>query len=306
MLQSRVRCLLLSLCVLLLMDGNFAAQAQRPRAGDSSIQIHKLVEEVRILFNVMDQHGRPLPSLKPQDVDVRVDGELVPEFTDFLYPAGLPARLTILVDTSASVEDSFWAEQTAAKRLLDAVSGTSDRTADWAAFSTDSGPGLQGSSWDGLRPGGSTAMLDALSQALQQLPANVQAHAERRVILLLSDGEDNASRHTFVQVLEAAQREDAAIYAAAAHDPRLEFPGDRVLQHLCEATGGSFFLLPSYARIDSVLARLQSDFRSEYAVSFRPPRSNGEERGYLLSIRIHNRRNLRVQSRRQYFSASGG
>jgi hypothetical protein len=82
-------------------------------------------------------------------------------------------------------------------------------------------------------------MLDALSIVMQRPPSSVEKQSVRRVILLLSDGEDNTSRHTLDEVLEVAQREEVAIYAVDVPNPHLEFPGDRVLRSLARARAGA-------------------------------------------------------------------
>lgn len=321
MSRRRARYLLICLCFLPLADANFAGQTQTAFPLDFPFQIHKRVEEVRLLFTVADKHGRSVVNLGAEDVVVLEDGQRVSSFTDFSRPTGLPLRLTMLVDASASMAGNFLAERAAAQRMLSVGSDPNAALVPWTSLSTGTQKperrrlsnwripamlpdgGVQADSLSGLRATGSTAILDALSIVMQRPPSSVEKRSGHRVILLLSDGEDNTSRLTLAEILAMAQREEVAIYAVDVHNPHLEFPGDHVLRSLCEGTGGRFFLFPNYTNAESALAQIESDLRSEYAVSFRPRVSSGAggESAHSVAIEIKKRRNLRIQARKAYF-----
>ncbi len=321
MSQCRARYLLVYLCLLPLADANLFGQTQTPVSLDLPFQIHKRVEEVRILFNVADKRGRGIVNLKPQDVVVLDNGQPVSSFTDFSRPTGLPLRLTMLVDASASMAGNFLAERAAAQRMVSVGSDPSAAVVPWTSLLTETRKSekrrlsnwrisavfpdgsVQADSLSGLRATGSTAMLDALSVVMQRPPSSVEKQSGHRVILLLSDGEDNTSRLTLAEVLAVAQREEVAIYALDVHNPHLEFPGDHVLLSLCEGTGGRFFLFPNYSNAEAALAQIESDLRSEYSVSFRPLVSGGDSRenAHSLAIEIRKHGNLRIQARKAYF-----
>ena len=321
---SRAWYLAVCLCLLPLADANLPGQILTSSAPDVPFRIHKRVEEVRVLFNVADKHGRPIVNLEPQDVVVVDDGQPVSSFTDFSRPTVLP-RLTMLVDASASMAGNFLAERAAAQRMLNVGSGASAAVVPWTTLSREMPKpekrrlsnwrfpavlpvgGVQPDSLSGLHPSGATAMLDALSIVMQRPPSSAEKQSVRRVILLLSDGEDNTSRHTLEEVLEVAQRKEVAIYAVDVHNPHLEFPGDRVLRSLCEGTGGRFFLFPNYSNAESALVQIESDLRSGYAVSFHPRVSSRDDRehAHSLSIKIRNHRHLRVQMRKSYYLSAG-
>ena len=313
MFSCRACYLLTCLCFPLFAEVGLAGQAIPAPEQRSSIEIHKRVEEVRVLFNVTDRHGRPVTGLKAEDVIVLEDGQPVSSFTDFSLPVGMPLRLTMLVDASASMAGNFSAEREAAQRMLSAGSDPDPSAAAWASFSAEPRKSwraaavppdsrFQPGSLSSLRATGQTAVLDALSFAMQHPPSRWTGQPGRNVILLLSDGEDNSSRHTLAEIVATAQQEEIAIYAVAAHSSRLEFPGDRMLRSLCEGTGGRFFLVPDYSKTDSALEQIKSDLKSEYAVSFRPrARRGGTGGAHSLAITIRNRRGLRVQARKGYF-----
>lgn len=295
-------------CLGLVVDEALIAQSAGPAAEvsadfvvlDPNFAIRKRVEEVRVLFSVIDRHGRPVTGLRRDDVVVEENGRHVASLTSFSGDAGLPLRLTVLVDSSRSMAGSSPLEgRELERRLTESYSLTS--AIDWRSFSADIGS-PQLASPESLRSGGSTAMLDALWVALQRRPSE-QEQPGRRVILLLSDGEDNVSRHAMNEVMEEAERVNIAIYAVAAHSSHLQFPGDSVLRRLCDATGGRFFLLPNYGGADSVLAQMQSDLQFAYTLSFHPA-AGGAGGVHSLAVRIRRGRGLRVYARKAYSIAA--
>jgi VWFA-related protein len=145
--------------------------------------------------------------------------------------------------------------------------------------------------------GGQTALYDALVRASQLLASRTPA---RRALLLLSDGEDNYSRATLAEAIAALQHAGIVFYSVSVHSPRLEYPGDRVLRQIAEATGGRACILSSYSRAARILAGIEEELRGQYVVGFRP---TGQLRaGEFRAVRIVAQpRGLRLRARPGYF-----
>ena len=256
--------------------------------------IHKRVEEVRFLLSVSDGNGRPVTGLLPNDLVVKDNGKPVVKLTSLFLDPDMPLQVAVLVDDSLSMTGpspfSRKPRMLTGSRFLDTV------TVGWPNSSTH---GTSSTSVERLVASRSTAMLDALWDALEVTPSG-SAQTGRRAILLLSDGEDNASLHAELEVIRKAQRGDITIYAVAAHSAHLRFPGDRTLRHLCEATGGRFFVLPNYDAVDSVLKQMRSDLSHTYEASFRPESGSLTQGIHALEIRARHRGGLQIRAQKAY------
>jgi len=101
-----------------------------------------------------------------------------------------------------------------------------------------------GSAVHELRPGGGTAMYDALKYASDRLGQEQPSYQFRRLIVIVSDGEDNQSRATRDQALEAAQVADTFIYAISTNNLSSgDTDGDKVLKYFTSQTGGKTYCL---------------------------------------------------------------
>ena len=256
--------------------------------------IHKRVEEVRFLFSVSDGNGRPVTGLLPNDLVVEDNGRPVAKLTSLFLNPDMPLQVAVLVDDSLSMTGnspfSSKPHMLTGSRFLDTVA------LGWPNFSA---AGTASTSVKRLVASRSTALLDALWDAMEvTLSGSVQPG--RRAILLLSDGEDNASLHAEWEVIRRAQRSDITIYAVAAHSAHLRFPGDRTLRDLCEATGGRFFVRPNYDAVDSILKQMRSDLSHTYEASFRPEAGDLTQGIHSLEIRTRHRGGLRLRAQKAY------
>lgn len=258
-----------------MVDGtSVGAAAARPQP---ETIIRKSVQEVRLGFFVSSQNGRPIPNLTLNDVRVFQDESLVGDVTAFYREQDLPLRLLLMVDASDSMTKGFGAEQTAAAAFLkDVVRPGVDQSA-VAAFTTKldsaavpmhtSGEDLQ--SIGAMRSAGLTALFDSILQAAALLP-NSEATPTRRVLVVLSDGNDNYSLRSLNDAVAAALKSDIVIYALTAHKPHSNFEGDANLRKLTDATGGRLFILKKYDEAEKAFAEMNQEIRSQYAVTFRP------------------------------------
>jgi VWFA-related protein len=160
-------------------------------------------------------------------------------------------------------------------------------------------PQLVATGLDQVQAGGQTALYDSVYAAAQAL-SNQEVQPVRRVIILLSDGEDNWSRHNLQDAIAIAQDADLAIYPITAHRRRLEYAGDRPLQQLAEATGGQAFVLSRFSEAATVFDKIAAELRAQYILSFRPmATTSGFHR---VSISVRNRKSLIVRWRAGYFT----
>ena len=122
-------------------------------------------------------------------------------------------------------------------------------------------------------PGGRTALYDALVAGLVRLE---RASATRKVLILLSDGGDNASRETLDHVLALARKSDVTIYTIGLIDPDNEGEGDTgTLKTLAAMTGGERFLPDSPGLLIQACGQIAREIRSSYTLAFEPRERDG-------------------------------
>lgn len=245
------------------------AAPEDPLPAPASLTIRRLVPEVQMVFAAHDRHGRPLLNLTPPQIRI-VDNGAPAALTSFQPAADLPLRVALLLDASDSMRPGFAAQRQAALAFLRRMQGDGSEqicTLVFASRETAGGASDPAAVLSAGQLGGQTALYDALVAASSMLRSSNPA---RRLLLLLSDGDDNYSRSTLADAIAALQRWNIAVYSITAHNPRLEFPGDRVLRQLAAATGGHAFLLRNYAQGHGIFAELETELRGQYVVGFRP------------------------------------
>jgi VWFA-related protein len=267
--------------------------------------------EVNVVFTVTDKRGRRVTDLKQNDFQVLDDNRPPAEIRSFHAETNLPLQVGLLIDASNSVRDRFKFEQESAIEFLNqTVHPRIDRafvvgfdvTPDVTQDFTDNTEALAHGVHE-LRPGGGTALYDALYFAcrdkLLKAPKNTVV---RRVIILLSDGEDNQSHVTREEAIEMAQRAEAIVYTISTNVSGTKGNGDKVLERIADATGGRAFFPFQIRDVANDFAEIQDELRSQYAVSYKPADLKHDGHFRTIEIVANDRKNLRVRSRRGWYS----
>ena len=239
--------------------------------------LHKEVEEARISFSVRDTHRKLVRGLTRDDFTVLSDGQPVAAITSFYRHEGLPLRLVLALDTSDSMRRHIAAEEQAARAFLAQIIRPEMDKVSVVTFAAKSRVrdgaerGLTPTASRNLKIEGPTALYDTIYGFSRELMATAEPVPVRRVMVVLSDGEDNWSQHNLDETIVMAQQAEVVIYTVTAHSHRFEFAGDQVLRRLAEATGGQAFVLSHYDSLSKVLAAIEDELRADYVVGFRPP-----------------------------------
>lgn len=267
------------------------------------------VNEVNVVFTVTDKHNRYIKDLKKADFKVVDDERPVQEIRSFRSESNLPLQVGLLVDASNSIRDRFKFEQESAIEFLnDTIRPRYDQgfivgfdvvpelTQDLTDSTEKLSQGIRA-----LRPGNATAMYDALYYACRdKLLKSPQEGSVRRAIILLSDGDDNASHVTREEAIEMALRANAIVYTISTNFPS-GGSGDKVLQRIAEATGGRAFQPFQLTDVANAFAQIQDDLRSQYELSYHP--DNFAHDGRYRTIEISAlRKGLKVRSRSGYYA----
>jgi len=286
-------------------------QAQGPEDDDSIITVRKRVDEVNVVFTVTDRHGHYVKDLKREDFRVVDDNQPAQEIRSFRRETDLPLQVGLLVDASNSVRDRFKFEQESAIEFMNQtirprydqafVIGfdvTPEVTQDFTDNTEALSHGVRA-----LRPGGGTAMYDALYFACRdKLKDAPQTKTVRRAIILLSDGEDNQSHVSREEAIEMAERAEVIVYTISTNVSGMKGKGDKVLERIAEATGGRAFFPFQIRDVADAFAEIQDELRSQYAISYKPTNFKADGRYRSIEIVAQNHKNLHVRARRGYYA----
>ncbi len=280
---------------------------------DAATTITKTVNEVNVVFTVTDKHGRYVKNLAKRDFSVLDDGKPAEQIRSFHNETDLPLQVGLLVDASNSIRDRFKFEQESAVEFLNQTirprydkafivgfDVTPEVTQDFTDNTEALSRGVRA-----LRPGGGTAMYDALYFACRdKLLKEAQNGPVRRAIILLSDGDDNMSHVTREEAIEMAQRAEVIVYTISTNISRGSRGGDKVLARIAEATGGLAFVPFQLNDVANAFVEIQDELRSQYALSYKPADLRMDGRFHTIEILAQNHKGLRVRSRRGYFAGT--
>ena len=146
---------------------------------------------------------------------------------------------------------------------------------------------------------GMTALYDAIDAGLKQLDLGGK---DRKVLIVVSDGGDNASRTRFADVLDAALRRDVVIYAVGIYDGDDSDAKPGVLRELAAATGGEAFFPETFDKVQPALERIARDIRSSYTIGYVPPPDGPAGHKHTIRVTLHapDSRKLAVRARSAY------
>ncbi len=285
-----------------------AAAAQEPprvfRAG---------VDLVSLNVTVSDGQNRYVTDLERADFTVFEDG--AKQDLQFFSRSNLPIALSLLIDTSASMEERLVVAQDAAvgfaQRIrpqdLAQVVDFDSRVEIVQGFTNETAALEQ--AIRGTSSGGSTSLYNAVYIALRELAkvkAKSQEDVRRQAIVVLSDGEDTTSLVSFEEVMELARRSETAIYTIGLQ-PREQgaLKGFReaefVLRQLAQETGGRSFFVQRAEELSGVYGQIADELSSQYTMGYasKNPRRDGAWRKVLVQV---SRANTTVRTRRGYYA----
>jgi len=282
-----------------------------PPDSDIATTIVRRVNEVPVVFTVTDRHGHYVKDLQREDFRILDNNRPPAELRSFRRETNLPLEVGLLVDASNSVRDRFRFEQDSAIEFLNQtvrarydkafVVGfdvTPEVTQDFTDNTELLSRGVRS-----LRPGGGTAMFDALYFACRdKLLKTHPAGVVRRAIVLLSDGEDNQSHVTREEAIDMAERAEVIVYTISTNITGSPDKGDKVLQRIADATGGRAFFPFQLTDIATNFMAIQEELRSQYMLSYSPADFRPDGSYHTIDITAKNHKNLQVRSRRGYYA----
>lgn len=301
------------------------SQAPPPATQQQVPTIRSTVSLVHLVATATDRRHNFVTDLEKGDFKVLEDG--VPqEIKLFGRETDLPLRIGLLLDTSNSIRPRLEFEKDAA---IDFLTSVIRRNKDMAFLMTfDNEPEVIQDYTGDLalltgairkqRAGGGTALHDAIYRAAEKLTnpplANGPNQEVRRVMVVISDGDDNLSDHALSDAVEVAIRAEASIYSVSTNTDWLATsgdmprkmhlaPGDKVLQKFAEESGGRVFYPYKVEDLAESFVDIGTELRSQYFIAYSP--TDAQVNGKYRRIQVDTtRKGLTVRTRKGYYATA--
>jgi Ca-activated chloride channel family protein len=242
------------------------------------------MDELRISFvelytSVVDRRGQPVDGLVEDNFVVLEDG-IEQHLARFERVRDLSIHAGVLLDSSTSMEEELEQAVAGALRFFEGVIRPRDRAA-VIVFNdqptlvvpfTNDREVLAGGLAN-IVAEGDTALYDSLVYALYYF-AGVKG---KRALILLSDGEDSSSRHSFDDALGFARRSGVAIYVIAINLGTKDLMVRRQLQRLAQETGGEFFSITRASELAAIYSTIEEELRAQYLLAYQSPEETSDE-----------------------------
>ena len=271
--------------------------------------LHANVDEVLLNCAVMDSNGQPVLDLSREDFRVWEDG--VPQTVNAAQHLDVPVSMGILIDDSGSMRDKRGIVNAAAYRLLMAsnpadeafVVNFADRPYLDQGFTTDRVALSRGMSR--FDPAGTTALYDAVAASADELAKH--GKNRKQVLLIITDGADNASRLDLQQAIRRVQGlAGPVVYSIGLlfdDEPQESEQARNDLERLAEETGGVAYFARSMADVNSIAAEVARDIREQYVVDYHSskPFTQGGYRSVHVEAISPRHGTLIVRTKRGYY-----
>jgi len=281
------------------------SDAQRP-------QFRSTIDIVSLNITVVDGTNRYLTDLEQNDFSVFEDG--IKQEITFFTRRPQPIALSMLLDSSASMEDKLQMLQIAAanfvKRLkandMAQVIDFDSRVSIRQSFTSNQAE-LQNAILQTVA-GGSTSLHNAIYVSLKELgkiKAQTDEDVRRQALIVFSDGEDTSSLVSFEEVLELAKRSETGIYTIALRGNDSNSRGFReaefVMRQLAQETGGRAFFPAKIDDLNGVYAQIADELASQYTLGYtsKNPRTDGAFRRIVVQVA---RQNATARTKRGYYA----
>jgi Ca-activated chloride channel family protein len=282
----------------------------RSRSGDDyTIQVR--VNMVVLRATAQDHKGVLVSGLGKDDFQVYEDGVL--QQIKYFSHEDLPVTVGLVVDNSGSMRPKH-ADVVAAALAFARSSNPQDQMfvvnfnekvsfglPDNTPF-TDQVPQLE-VALSRIAANGETALYDAVAAALRRLK---EGSRDKKVLIVISDGGDNASKHKLAEITALVGQPEAIIYTIGIFDEQDDDRNPGVLKRLAKDTGGEAFLPKSLKELVPICERIAHDIRNQYTIAYVPTNGTGDGGYRVIKVKASapSRGRLLIRTRTGYFAPS--
>ena len=285
-----------------------AQQGQAPSGEENNVYIFKKeVDEVTLHATVVDQNNRLVTDLGRNDFQVFEDGQ--PQKIVSFRREDIPVAMGIVIDNSGSMRDKRPAVNAAAINLVKS-SNPQDRVfivnfneeyfldQDYTASIPKLDDALQR-----IEARGGTALYDATVASADHLKKS--GPLEKKVLLVVTDGEDNASRESLEQAIRNLQAQNGpTVYTIGILGDEHSKRAKRALREMAEETGGVAFFPKDVNEVSAITTQIAHDIRNQYTIVYKPskPQSAGGYRTVKVEASAKGYKHLQVRTRSGYYA----
>jgi Ca-activated chloride channel family protein len=318
---------LLVFLALFLISPNLAAQNAGPSPppppgasnySESSPQGHSIKADVDLVVlhtTVADERGEFVADLKQNNF--RVFEDKVEQKISVFSREDIPVTMGLVIDNSGSMREKRAQVNAAALTLVrtsnpqDEVFVVNFNDEYYLDLNEDftNDPRELNDALSKIETRGSTALYDAIIGSLDHLK---RGHKDKKVLLVVTDGDDNASRKSFAYMVQAAEQSNAVIYAIGIfseedrkHDKRMVRRSKKDLSMLATATGGVPYFPEDLEQVEAICKQVARDIRNQYTIGYYP--TNTAKDGTFRNVQVQvipprGRGKLSVRTRTGYYS----
>jgi VWFA-related protein len=276
----------------------------------------KEVNEVNLVFVAM-RNGKFIDDLSQNEITVLDDKKPPAAIVGFRSERELPLRVGLVIDTSSSVTSRFRFEQEGAVAFLQQalqrksdeafVMGFSNEPRFTQDFAND--PEVLARGVRRLTIGGGTALYDAVAAGCEKLLAHPEPDMIARVLVVLSDGENNAGKVGLDAAIDLAQQAQVVVYTISTnyrygtYDENRDPEGNENLRRLAKETGGQMLNPPDAKAVGKAFARIAEELRNRYAIAYRPADFKADGHYRKITIAAHRPGGkLKFRTRKGYYA----
>ena len=269
------------------------------------------VDEVDLPFVVSDKHHHWITDLAQNEIRLRDNGLPPESIRIFESRSGVPLRVGLILDKSDSVAQQFTYEKNAAALFIGLLMNSSQDLAFVLGFSDqpdlvqDLTPDTQALTMAvrSLTLGGGTAVYDAVHFACERLSQQKDKGFTRRVLVLLTDGDDNRSELQPALVIEEALRQNVVVIVLDTSPvPAFDDAKHKNLEKLATVTGGQILSAANKKQLAKAFKELSSRLRSYYLLAYRPSQFTRDGSFHKIQLKS-TRRGIRIICRKGYYAA---
>ena len=292
--------------VLLCSVNSALPQEPAPDKAENPFTLRVDVGMVVLHATVQDGRGRIVSGLQKENFKVAENG--IPQDILLFQREDIPVAVGIILDTSGSMRNKGTEVIAAALAFARScnpqdemfVIGFNDEILMGLPpdkpFTSDVGDLRQ--AFSRLVIQGRTRLYDALAAAVNHLPRTTH---QKKVLVLVSDGGDTASQHTFEQVLEMADKSGAVVYTVGVYDETDDDRNPKVLKRVAQATGGQAFFPEGIEQVTNICLRIAQDIRSQYTLGYFSKKDSGYHK-LSATATDERKRKLQVRTKAGYYA----